>query len=365
MVFFFHTGGTELRPPLSGATLTFSRIALWGGSGVDIFFVLSGFLITSLLYRDRSNPRFYKDFYWKRALRILPVYLTFSLLTLAANHQVALFVLSLFFLSNFSTALHFPFPGPLWTLAIEEQFYLIWPTIVRRRDLSQLRVWAIGIALTAVVLRILFALKGYDNYMLTFLHCDSLAVGALLACHFGGASVWITTRRKEQIAFAGLFVLGIVLLLLAAWMQSKAPAVSLEVMQQKPPFFAMGSASHQTGIVLLAGCVIGFVIANRGSAWLTIFRSRVLTFFGLISYALYMVHLDVVRTYDRVFGWPSSSNFGQVLLRIFIALSVTVLVCVGSRYLLELPAMSLRKRVLSHRSQSAETEDPPLPLANM
>jgi peptidoglycan/LPS O-acetylase OafA/YrhL len=219
----------------------------------------------------------------------------------------------------------------------------------------------------AVVLRVLFALKGHANYFLTFLHCDSLAVGALLACHFSGVKAgWMTTRRQEALTFAGALVAGVVLCVVSERLRVRLPVTVLsEIQQAKMPINAMASAIGQTGIVLVSGSLIGLVISNRGSVWLAVLRSRVLTFFGLISYALYMVHLNVARAYDRIFGQPSSSHFEQVLLKMFVALAVSVLLSLVSRYVLELPALSLRKRVLSHPSPTADTEDPPLPLANM
>jgi peptidoglycan/LPS O-acetylase OafA/YrhL len=278
-----------------------------------------------------------------------------------------LFVLSLLFLSNFATVLHLPHPGPVWTLAIEEQFYLLWPSFVRKRTLSQLSKLAFGIAMMAVVLRVLFALKGHSNYFLTFLHCDSLAVGALLACHFSGARVgWMTSRRQEALTFVGALVLGVGFCVMSERLRVSVPVTVLsEIQQAKMPINAMAAAIQQTGIVLVAGSLIGLVISNRGSEWLAVLRSRLLTFFGLISYALYMVHLNVARAYDRIFGQPSSSHFEQVLLKMFVALVVSVLISLLSRYVLELPAMSLRNRVLSHPSPTADAENPPLPLANM
>lgn len=79
-------------------------------------------------------------------------------------------------------------------------------------------------------------------------------------------------------------------------------------------------------------------------------------FLGLISYALYMIHDGVLEVYDRYLGQPAPGHTSVLLLRFVVALVVRLMLCVISRYALELPAMSPRKRVLSHWNPAAETE---------
>ena len=107
---------------------------------------LSGFLITSLLIKDRESAAYYHDFYWKRALRILPVYLLCLagvLLFVPGSARFAL--LALLFVANFARVFHVQPEGPFWSLAIEEQFYIFWPTLVRRRSVEAIGWWAAGI----------------------------------------------------------------------------------------------------------------------------------------------------------------------------------------------------------------------------
>src|SRR5271154_492229 len=143
MVFFHHVCFASLSPVGWNQPVHFLwTISSMGDSGVDLFFVLSGFLITSLLLPARESPAYYHDFYWKRALRILPLYILCMLGVLFfVSGSRGYVILCALFLSNFAWLFHVETAGPFWTLAIEEQFYLIWPTVVRRRSVAELRHW--------------------------------------------------------------------------------------------------------------------------------------------------------------------------------------------------------------------------------
>jgi peptidoglycan/LPS O-acetylase OafA/YrhL len=140
MVFFHHVCFTSINPDVWGPGVRFIySLSSQGFAGVDVFFVLSGFLITSLLVEDRSDPAYYQNFYWKRALRILPLYAICLLAVYTFSPNTGGYVLlSALFISNFAHLFNIASDGPFWTLAIEEQFYLLWPTVVRRRSIAQL-----------------------------------------------------------------------------------------------------------------------------------------------------------------------------------------------------------------------------------
>src|SRR5258707_7301954 len=129
-VFVFHSIGPLITP--------MGFIAYMGWLGVDLFFVLSGFLITSILLRARDAENYYKVFYARRALRILPLYYLALTLSLLTTHDHYTFRAQIWFwlnLSNLATAFNpmlIPWLSHYWSLAVEEQFYLIWPAVVRR-----------------------------------------------------------------------------------------------------------------------------------------------------------------------------------------------------------------------------------------
>ena len=354
MVFFHHVCFTSIVPTGWGlGVLLLYRASVWGRTGVDLFFVLSGFLITSLLIEARTQSSYYHDFYWKRALRILPLYavcLVGVLLLIPGMRGYV--VLSALFLSNFASVFHIAGDGPFWTLAIEEQFYLLWPTVVRRRSVAQVRRWSVFIGIAAVVLRLVAATFGHFNYYLTFLHCDGLAFGAFLACHYQSTDTNAAAAGREMklvllgiIFGAGLCMLGFV-----------------NATGARPMAFL--AAGEQTGITLLYGSAIAFLIRRSGARSLAPLRSPVLMFFGLISYAMYMTHLYVLQAYDHFHGLPAAGDNSAYAMRFAIVLSITIALCIASRYLLELPAMSLRKYVLAKPAPPNPAE-PPIPLGNL
>ncbi len=321
----------------------------YGNTGVDLFFVLSGFLITSVLLEERGSTRYYQDFYWKRALRILPLYVVCLLGVLLFRHEYGYVLLASVFLVNFASVIHVAGLGPFWTLAIEEQFYLLWPTVVRRRKAASLMRWSIALGCLAVVLRALFAGRGHYNYYLSFLRCDGLAFGAGLACWYR-ESRQQPKRNPATAVLGGLLLAGV--LLLAA---SNAIAA-----------IAVAAAVFQTGVVLVSGSAIGLAVLYSGAAALAVFRSRLLVFFGLISYALYMVHIYVLVAWDHFFGDLTTPDNRAYWMRLCVCFAISVLLAMISRYTIELPAMRLRKYVLSHPTgKKVEAGTAQLPLARM
>jgi peptidoglycan/LPS O-acetylase OafA/YrhL len=141
VVLFHGFAGAYLRLHFGGLPGKFVWATQYGRSGVNLFFVLSGFLITGILLDTKHQEHYYRDFYARRALRILPAYyLLLVLLMLLGVGTAAFYVLSFFYLSNvtdlFGVICAY---GPLWSLAVEEHYYLIWPALVRnltRRNLA-------------------------------------------------------------------------------------------------------------------------------------------------------------------------------------------------------------------------------------
>jgi peptidoglycan/LPS O-acetylase OafA/YrhL len=354
MVFFHHVCFTSIPAGnWSWPVRLLRTLSAQGSYGVDLFFVLSGFLITSLLLEARPRPAYYRDFYWKRALRILPLYvicLVGVLLLVPGSRDFV--ILSALFLSNFAHVLHVQGGGPFWTLAIEEQFYLLWPTVVRRLAIGALRRWAIVIGVGAILLRLIAAVFGHRDYYFTFFHCDGLAWGAYLACWFSQRDAAKRNTRTENYAAAIVFVPSVVLF---AIVPGNAPSLRE---------LAFAACLRQTGVALLAAAMIAFLITNAGARYLAVLRAGMLPFFGLISYAMYMLHFYVMEFYDRWRGAPQVGNDLAYTLRFASVLGATIALCLVSRYVIELPAISLRRFVLARPAQR-QPKDPSIPLGNM
>ncbi len=352
MVLCHHLFFTSVPHPehWNGLVLFLSRISRPGASGVDVFFVLSGFLITSLLLLDQSAPHYYWNFYWKRALRVLPLYLIALLCLICLSPQSWRYVLlSLFFIANFAPAFHIASSGPFWTLAIEEQFYLLWPRFAQSLSVASLKHLALALVITPGVLRLGAAALGHHDYLFTFFHCDGLALGAMLACK------QVQSHTGDLPASSKPWPL---LLIVFAVLLTALPAVSsIWLNPESRPFFAV-LALQLTGVNLLSYCIVAAAIHRTGSGFLGVLRSRTLTFFGLVSYCLYITSSYAVLGYDHVFGPMQTGNMRQYATRAATIVAATLVVCVISRYALELPAMSLRKNVLRSSSSNQQSEMP-------
>jgi peptidoglycan/LPS O-acetylase OafA/YrhL len=338
VVFFHHLCYTSIDPTGWGRSVrALGAISHYGESGVDVFFVLSGFLITSLLIEAQQSRSYYQDFYWKRALRILPLYslcLVCVLFFIPGTKNYV--ILSALFLSNFAWLLHNTTPGPFWTLAIEEQFYLIWPTFVRRLSVEQIWRWALSIGIASIGLRFVAAIFGHFNYRLTFFRFDGLACGAFLACWYVKRDLARPNSATERNIIGFSFLAGIVL-------------ITISELAFNPTLhgWAFSAAFHQAGVTFLGGSAIAYLISHTGEKKVAWLRSRPLTFFGLISYAMYMLHMYVMNFYDAHVSVLKPGDNAAYALRILVVLAVSIALCLLSRYLIELPAVSLRKYVLA------------------
>jgi peptidoglycan/LPS O-acetylase OafA/YrhL len=199
-------------PRLIGTWVYYS--SLWGWAGVNLFFVLSGFLITSILLEARGKRHYFRNFYARRALRIWPVYvLVLVVCYLNAPWLIGLPVSEairtapwwayLLFLQNlFHLALP-PAISPTWSLAIEEQYYFLWAPVVRLLR----RPWMLAAMLAvALVAAPLFRMShhAWITPTHTLTHIDGIAMGSLLA--LGLYTLPLTRRLWLGMGFAGVVI---------------------------------------------------------------------------------------------------------------------------------------------------------------
>lgn len=327
-----HVSAPELWPAPIRAILT---VSLFGAAGVDLFFVLSGFLITSLLIKAQARPRYYQDFYWKRVLRILPLYL-FCLVGVLAffPHSGTYVLMSLLFIANLAPYFHVSnMGGPFWTLAIEEQFYLLWPTVVRKLRVKTIERVALTVVFATILFRVVWALRGHWDYAFLFARADGLALGAFIACRY---RLWTSQGgwgKRDAFTTAG----GLVSAILLFYACSLLPEFALKT--------ALYAALYQAALTILLGAFVAFSVAKSGASYLGFLRSRALCFFGLISYAVYLFHLWVMYTYDR-FHPLIAGSLPEYFLRLFVILCGSILFALATRYAIELPALNLRKYVI-------------------
>ena len=186
-VVFYHGLHWWLPPALSISPAARLLVLLTspGWLGVNLFFVLSGFLITGILLDTRSSPNYWKSFYTRRILRILPLYLVvLFILRFYSGVSWKYFLLCLFYMANFATPRFGLGYGPLWSLAVEEQFYLVWPSLVRflrPRRLAMVCLTSLVLSPLLRYLSVCGTLPIGNPYSATWLVTDNLAAGALIA----------------------------------------------------------------------------------------------------------------------------------------------------------------------------------------
>ena len=273
-----------------------------GWCGVDLFFVLSGFLITGILYDTKGRPRYFRTFYLRRALRIFPLYyvmLAFLFVLLPVllppgspwrsfdwrQHWYWTY------LANADVTVHgWPMAiGHFWSLALEEQFYLVWPLAVLVLNRRRLLKLCAGVVLLAPLVRLILrdTLGPVSAYVLMPSRADALALGAAVAlmarAPHGLRSIVPASRVVALISAVALTVLFL----------AKGGLDYADLLVNIGGFTLLGALFASTLVLLLAApewARVRGVLSGRGPALL-----------GRYSYAIYIFHLPIcVLLHDRV-----------------------------------------------------------------
>lgn len=335
LVLLFHAFG--MSTGVSGAPpwgKLFLGFAAAGWTGVHLFFVLSGFLITGILLSSRDRTDYYQRFYKRRALRILPAcYLVLFLLAifsrsgLVDRHVSWSFLgLGFVFLANvtnlFGVTAQYTV---LWSLAVEEHFYLFWPAVVKRLSRSHLAIIAGGIFLLCPLLRSFYFLHKFQyGAGYTWLNADGLACGALLAIGARG----LLARRKPMALAGGLLIL----LSLGGFLAARTLGIAYA------RTFAGGTFRLTLLSILFAG-FIAVALALGSSAHCRLVDIKVLKFLGDISYGLYLIHMMVFDFVDKAaqtyFPAYHDPTFTWLILRAAIGISLSISLAYLSRWTFE------------------------------
>jgi peptidoglycan/LPS O-acetylase OafA/YrhL len=295
-------------------------------SGVDLFFVLSGFLIGGILLDSKNSPTYFPTFYLRRIYRIFQLYyLMISLLMIGSLlfPSSYLFVSQmpkwpfLFFAQNIFGIAHSPLlVGVTWSLAVEEQFYLLLPFAVRRLSRRAMLILAIVCIVGAPILRtILFHWGVSWDLIRAPLPCraDALALGVLTAIlvRNEAATMWVRQNIK-----AGYFYFAILLCCALA---------TLKFQETRYTETIVISLLDQMYFCLL---VLLLLSPLRAMTW--IFRSKWLGWLGKVSYCTYLIHWPIWYSIFRIAGYrePAITNFfsfSVAILAAFVVFSVAQL----------------------------------------
>lgn len=346
-------GGME---PQNGVERAVALVTGYGAYGVELFFVLSGFLITGILYDARDKPHYFRNFYMRRFLRIFPLYYA----VLAAVFLVApllpvlrgpaldylrerqawawLYGVNVYIAAQGSWCLEYL--DHFWSLAVEEHFYFFWPLVVwtLRRKPRTLMAVSLSLSVGAMLARLVGSALGvnwWSMYVLTPFRLDGLALGGFLAVAArqpGGMQRLVRYLPRA----AGLA--GAMLVATFAWTR----LVSREGL---PALLAIRASLM---IALLAALLVWATSSAPRSVVSRFFCSRPMAFLGVYSYGLYVYHhflsfyMVSHRTEFELARWLGSHG-AAVALQAIAGISLSVGAAYLSYHVLEKPFLSLKR----------------------
>ena len=355
MVLFAHAflGFTNAPGALSEIPSPVMQIIGHGWLGVDLFFILSGFLITGILVETKSRPNYFKNLYIRRALRIMPLYFVMiAVWSLFYTDAGRYFVLSSVFAASLSDLLgvHEPHgPGVLWSLAVEEHFYLIWPLVVLLLSRRRLFTVSAAIFVAMPILRAIFAARGMHAdsiYALSWFRFDGLATGAMIALWSKSS---YCSRRSASIIAAGAFVVVTVMTLIGLPYGIMTGHTTSSI------------ALRYTQTYMVFGALFVLVYALRETVWTAPLRWSVLQLTGALSYCLYLVHLSIGDAFEFL-GKNQLAGLiaplgptAHVMLRTAVMVLISFAIALVSRRVLEEPFLSLKDRLTGRQRPAGAT----------
>ncbi len=341
-----------------------SKIAGYGLWGVDLFFVLSGFLITGILFDDKDDPRYFRNFYMRRTLRIFPLYygVLLVLLVLLPGGLARAFDPQLLetrklqgWLWSYLTNVYvgsdgrfsIPYVSHFWSLAVEEHFYLVWPFLIASLSRQRAMATCLGLSAIALILRISLSLSGYELYsqVLTPCRLDTLCFGGLAALVLRGpegGTLWaLRAKFCLPIAAALLFSLSV--------LQKLSPgAVVVEV--------------RATVLAVFFALVVMVAADHSGPRLLkTALRNRALVTLGKYSYGLYVFHGLIAYAFERhtvvtKLARVLESHTLATLVQAAAGVALSLLVAVASYELYEVRFLKLKKLFGDGRARKGDRQ---------
>jgi peptidoglycan/LPS O-acetylase OafA/YrhL len=336
-------------------------VAKGGGIGVDLFFVLSGYLITSLLLQewDATGAISLRRFYLRRALRLLPAlfvvlglcaaYAYFRETDTDAANTYHLILYAVLYCANWARAFHWAgdaMLGHMWSLSIEEQFYFVWPLLLiglLRARISRpaiLVLLLLGVCTVALYRGMIW--HGPDSFARTYNGLDTRADSLLVGCAVAliASLNWLPSRtRALWLTRLGALACTGILVYITVF------SINVET------FLRLGVAT----VIAIAVAVILITLLSRPPVLVDRLLSLpVLVWVGRISYSLYLWHFPVFH----MLGWPTGMSPWTIQLLRF---SVSFAAAIGSYYLIERPFLRLKNK-LERKTKAYNSE--PLPSEN-
>jgi peptidoglycan/LPS O-acetylase OafA/YrhL len=320
-------------------TPAFKRLELFFSSfgiGVEIFFFISGFLITYILLKERElcgNISIWK-FYVRRALRIWPLYFLLialgPFLTYWMNIGNPNYAANLLFVGNFETIAtnewQYPF-AHYWTIAIEEQFYFLWPVVLAFVPLKRLKLVFIFLIAVSVLSRAAYYLYGDEVWMNlqlnTLCRMDTLVIGSLIALYYWEGNLKFRLPKYTSVILFSILFISFIFEPYSDWN-------SLTSALFKKYFY----------LVIIAAACVNWILNSQANTNSVVYKT--FTYLGKISYGIYLIHnVLVIVVIKRIL--LNNEIDSSVVFFIVYPLSV-ILLSIVSFELIEKPFLRLKDK---------------------
>ena len=340
-----------LKPNFNFETLPFIPLLKTGSSiAVTLFFVLSGFLITCLLLNEKEKKQkiFLKEFYIRRTLRIWPLFfLTLFICyiivpkffpSFSANACWFSFMLNALFLTNITYVINQlpPLGTAVWSIGIEEQFYIFWPLVLKKKKLQSLMKLLVCIILAIYILKVAFVyFSSYGAFihkmriLINITRYDCLLLGAVGALLYKGCIIKIG-RLQINYSFFTSFAAQVILYLLLFISIVANTFYHLPIIHQWYSFLFMimilNMATNEKSIVKIDNYILNYL--------------------GKISYSIYLLHMFVIATLFKFLlpYWQHNDFITQNIIIYSLVIFSTIIVASISYYLIEKPFFRLKEK---------------------
>jgi peptidoglycan/LPS O-acetylase OafA/YrhL len=313
--------------------------------GVTIFFTLSGFLITFLLLKEKSssekNQIDISNFYVRRILRIWPLYFLYVIICLitywffSIDYDKSMLFYYVFLLANVPLIMEstLPFIGHLWSVAVEEQFYLFWPWF-SKIDAKKILLYTILLAITLIFLKDLSYFIGNKyNYnipliTLTVTRFYCMLIGCIVAILYYQKSVWIEILTNKYVSILAWIIM---LLAIIDKFQISSALIDHEIMSIVTAIIILNQITEKNKIISL--------------------DNRFLDFFGKISYGIYVYHPIIIFLTIKFFGKFKNDVLINYLLVFSVIFGSTIIVSYLSFHFFENKFIRMKDKFSSVKSR--------------
>ena len=338
--------------PVGSVERIIARVCEFGAFGVELFFVLSGFLITGILFDSKERSGYFRGFYARRALRIFPLYysilaLVFWIAPLFSRapslaildaHQGWAWAYAVNIYAAIKGDFALPYIDHFWSLAVEEHFYFVWPLVVWWCARKRLETVSLVVLIASFAARAIAAEMHVNHvalYVLTPFRLDALCLGAYFAMRARDGREGLTQLGRSAPRIAAVAAVALV----ASYVFNRFTSVLFESLHE---------ARTTLFVILFGALLIAAITAPAGSLLSRIFESKVMRFLGKYSYGLYVYHhffswYFVTHRTENVLAARVGSHALAVAIQATAGTAISIVIAVLSFHYFEERFLALKR----------------------